>query len=124
VFGAWRRADFSATGSLLRATGVERIFSEKVSGIAARRPELEYVLDRLEGRDVLVVIKLDRLLRGKWDVTRLPRDRIRALPRGRHPARTSTYATSLGCLPYSEQRSLLDASLGRRPCASDISKRH
>jgi DNA invertase Pin-like site-specific DNA recombinase len=34
--------------ALLKAAGVSRIFSEKVSGIAARRPELERVLDELE----------------------------------------------------------------------------
>jgi DNA invertase Pin-like site-specific DNA recombinase len=37
-----------ATQKALRlAAGVERIFSEKVSGVAARRPELERALDQL-----------------------------------------------------------------------------
>src|SRR5215831_90186 len=49
--------------ALLLAAGVERIFSEKVSGVAARRPELERALDQLEAGDVLVVTKLDRLAR-------------------------------------------------------------
>jgi len=40
---------------------VTRIFSEKVSGVAARWPELERVLDELEAGDVRVVTKLDRL---------------------------------------------------------------
>ena len=34
--------------ALLLAAGVERIFSEKVSGVAAKRPELERALDQLE----------------------------------------------------------------------------
>lgn len=41
--------------SLRKAAGVERIFSEKVSRVADRRPELEYVLDALEAGDVLMV---------------------------------------------------------------------
>ena len=46
--------------ALLRAAGVTRIFSEKVSGVSARRPELERVLDELEAGDVLVVTRLAR----------------------------------------------------------------
>jgi DNA invertase Pin-like site-specific DNA recombinase len=42
---------------------VERIFSEKVSGVAAKRPQLERLLDELEAGDVPVVTKLDRLAR-------------------------------------------------------------
>jgi DNA invertase Pin-like site-specific DNA recombinase len=56
---------------LLKAAGVERIFSEKVSGVAARRPELEYVLDALEAGDLLVVTKLDRLARSTLDLLRI-----------------------------------------------------
>jgi hypothetical protein len=55
---------------LLKAAGVTRIFSEKVSGVAARRPELEYVLDALEAGDLLVVTKLDRLARSTLDLLR------------------------------------------------------
>jgi DNA invertase Pin-like site-specific DNA recombinase len=50
---------------------VSRIFSEKVSGVAARRPELERVLDELESGDVLVVTKLDRLARSTLDLLRI-----------------------------------------------------
>ncbi len=56
---------------LLKAAGVTRIFSEKVSGVAARRPELEYVLDALEPGDLLVVTKLDRLARSTLDLLRI-----------------------------------------------------
>ena len=44
--------------ALLKAAGVTRIFSEKVSGVAVRRPELERLLDDLEAGDLLVVTKL------------------------------------------------------------------
>src|SRR5262245_40817738 len=56
---------------MLLAAGVERIFSEKVSGVAARRPELERTLDELEAGDVLVVTKLDRLARSTLDLLRI-----------------------------------------------------
>jgi len=56
---------------MLLAAGVERIFSEKVSGVAARRPELERALDELEVGDVLVVTKLDRLARSTLDLLRI-----------------------------------------------------
>ena len=57
--------------ALLKAAGVTRIFSEEVSGVAARRPELERVLDELEAGDVLVVTKLDRLARSTLDLLRM-----------------------------------------------------
>jgi len=57
--------------ALLLAAGVERIFSEKVSGVATRRPELERALDQLEAGDVLVVTKLDRLARSTLDLLRI-----------------------------------------------------
>jgi DNA invertase Pin-like site-specific DNA recombinase len=57
--------------ALLKAAGVTRIFSEKVSGVATRRPELARVLDELESGDVLVVTKLDRLARSTLDLLRM-----------------------------------------------------
>ena len=57
--------------ALLKAAGVTRIFSEKVSGVAARRPELERALDELEAGDLLVVTKLDRLARSTLDLLRI-----------------------------------------------------
>lgn len=57
--------------ALLSAAGVERIFSEKASGIAAKRPELERVLDELEAGDTLVVTKLARLARSTLDLLRI-----------------------------------------------------
>lgn len=45
----------------LRAAGCERIFVEKASGRAARRPELELLMNCLLPGDTLTVWKLDRL---------------------------------------------------------------
>jgi DNA invertase Pin-like site-specific DNA recombinase len=57
--------------ALLKKAGVEQIFSEKVSGIAAKRPALERVLDDLEKCDTLLVCKLDRLARSTLDLLRI-----------------------------------------------------
>jgi putative DNA-invertase from lambdoid prophage Rac len=48
----------------------KRVVMETVSGStpAARRPQFERLLDRLEGGDVLIVTKLDRLGRNAMDV--------------------------------------------------------
>jgi DNA invertase Pin-like site-specific DNA recombinase len=56
---------------MLVAAGVDRVFSEKVSGVAAKRPELERALDELEAGDMLVVTKLDRLARSTLDLLRI-----------------------------------------------------
>ena len=43
--------------SALKATGAERIFSEKVSGTKRRRPELDRMVEQLRDGDVVVVTK-------------------------------------------------------------------
>ena len=45
----------------LKACGCTRIFTEKVSGMIAQRPELKECLNYLREGDTLVVYKLDRL---------------------------------------------------------------
>lgn len=45
----------------LQSSGCTRIFTEKISGTIARRPELEECLNHLREGDTLVVYKLDRL---------------------------------------------------------------
>ncbi|TRD17290.1 recombinase family protein [Palleronia caenipelagi] len=47
----------------LKAAGAERIFSEKISGTAKARPELNRLLDQLRVGDVVLVAKYDRLAR-------------------------------------------------------------
>jgi DNA invertase Pin-like site-specific DNA recombinase len=55
-------AGFEAQERELLAAGVERVFKEQVSSVAAR-PQLEQMLAGLRPKDVLVVTKLDRLAR-------------------------------------------------------------
>ncbi len=55
-------AGFEAQDRDLRTAGVERIFQEQVSSVAAR-PQLEAALDFVRDGDVFVVTKLDRLAR-------------------------------------------------------------
>ncbi len=45
----------------LKAAGCERVFTDKLSGKLAQRPELDAALDYLRHGDVLVITKLDRL---------------------------------------------------------------
>ena len=47
----------------LRNAGAERIFSDKISGAKADRPELTRLLDQLRPGDVIIVTKYDRLAR-------------------------------------------------------------
>lgn len=52
----------------LKASGCNRLFSEKVSGKLRDRPELDRALDLLRPDDVLVVTKYDRLARSLKDL--------------------------------------------------------
>ncbi|UGY16721.1 recombinase family protein [Bradyrhizobium septentrionale] len=61
----------------LAAAGVDKVQSEKVSGVAAR-PELKRLLGLMQPGDVLVVSKLDRLARSALDLLRII-DRIRTI---------------------------------------------
>lgn len=45
----------------LRQAGCERIYSEKISGTKAQRPELERMLDALREGDTVVITELTRL---------------------------------------------------------------
>ena len=47
----------------LRAVGCDKIFSEKISGAADDRPELNKVLAELQDEDIFIVTRLDRLAR-------------------------------------------------------------
>jgi DNA invertase Pin-like site-specific DNA recombinase len=52
----------------LRAAGVAKTYSEKISGAVSDRPALAKLLARLEEGDVLVVTRLDRLARSTRDL--------------------------------------------------------
>lgn len=45
----------------LKAAGCDKIITEKVSGAASTRPQLDKLMTRLTAGDVLVVVRLDRL---------------------------------------------------------------
>lgn len=52
----------------LHAAGVERLYSEKVSGAKRARPELDRLIDQLRDGDVVTVTKYDRLSRSLQDL--------------------------------------------------------
>ena len=52
----------------LEDAGAERIWSEKVSGAKAQRPELKALLEHLRSGDVVTVTKYDRLSRSLQDL--------------------------------------------------------
>jgi DNA invertase Pin-like site-specific DNA recombinase len=60
-------AGLEAQDCELRAAGVEKVFSERVSSVA-KREQLEAALDFCRKGDVLVVTKLDRLARSMTDL--------------------------------------------------------
>jgi len=55
----------------LKASGCEKIYQEKRSGVTADRPELKAVLDYLREGDSLVITKLDRLARSTFHLTQI-----------------------------------------------------
>lgn len=55
----------------LKTAGAERIWSEKMSGSKAKRPQLDKLLDHLREGDVVVVAKYDRLSRSLQDLLTL-----------------------------------------------------
>ena len=52
----------------LQAVGCTRIFSEKITGSHAKRPELGRLMDHLRAGDVVIVTRLDRLARSTKDL--------------------------------------------------------
>lgn len=58
-----REQNLDAQIDALNAAGCARIYSEKVSGAKAARPELAAAFDYMRPGDTLVVTKLDRLAR-------------------------------------------------------------
>jgi DNA invertase Pin-like site-specific DNA recombinase len=60
-------AGLDAQDGELRAAGVEKVFSERVSSVA-KREQLEAALDFCRQGDLLVVTKLDRLARSMTDL--------------------------------------------------------
>ena len=55
----------------LMEAGCARLFEEKVSGAARRRPQLERLLGEMRAEDILVVTRLDRLARSTAELLRI-----------------------------------------------------
>ncbi|MEQ9123227.1 MAG: recombinase family protein [Alphaproteobacteria bacterium] len=60
--------NLEAQTDALRAVAAERIFADKISGGARRRPELDRLFEQLREGDVVVVTKYDRLARPLRDL--------------------------------------------------------
>jgi len=60
--------DLAAQEAELSAAGCAKVFKEKVSGAKTDRAELAKLLGRIESGDVLVVTRLDRLVRSTRDL--------------------------------------------------------
>lgn len=56
--------------ALLASAGVDKVYSEKVSGVKQRR-QLERLLAKLMPGDVVIIAKLDRLARSTLDLLRI-----------------------------------------------------
>lgn len=52
----------------LEAAGAERTYSDKITGSAKTRPQLDLMIDQLRDGDVVVVTKYDRLARSLRDL--------------------------------------------------------
>ena len=61
----------------LKEAGCEKVFEEKISGAARKRPELERLLGEVRKGDVLVVTRLDRLARSTAELLSIA-ERLRA----------------------------------------------
>ncbi|MEM7061114.1 MAG: recombinase family protein [Pseudomonadota bacterium] len=60
--------NLDAQADALTVAGAERIFADKISGAARKRPQLDQLLDQLRPGDVIVVTKYDRLARSLRDL--------------------------------------------------------
>jgi DNA invertase Pin-like site-specific DNA recombinase len=63
--------DLSIQLAKLEASGCEKVFKEKRSGVDAGRPELKRCLEYLREGDTLLVTKIDRLARSTSDLYRI-----------------------------------------------------
>ena len=66
-----QKAGFEAQLRDLKAAGAERVFSEQLSSVDSRRPQLDAAIDYCRERDVLLCTKLDRLARSVADFVKI-----------------------------------------------------
>lgn len=60
--------NLDAQTDALTEAGAERIFADKITGSARKRPELDQLIDLLRDGDIVVVTKYDRLARSLRDL--------------------------------------------------------
>ncbi|MET3299098.1 DNA invertase Pin-like site-specific DNA recombinase [Bradyrhizobium ottawaense] len=63
--------DHAAQVDALKAAGVVKVFSEKMSGVRADRPQLARAIAALDQGDVLAVTRIDRLARTARDLLKI-----------------------------------------------------
>ncbi|MBZ9812476.1 recombinase family protein [Mesorhizobium sp. CA7] len=63
-----QQAGYEAQLRDLKSQGCEKVFSEQVSSVNSKRPELERAIEFVREGDTLVVTRLDRLARSVGDV--------------------------------------------------------
>lgn len=73
--------DHAAQVVQLTAAGAVKVFSEKASGKNAERPQLKRAIAALDGGDVLMVTRIDRLARSTRDLFNIVHDLKGAGPR-------------------------------------------
>lgn len=73
--------DLTTQRELLAAAGCQRLFSDKITGTHADRPELARMLDHLRAGDVVTVTSLDRLARSIRDLLGIT-ERLQAVGAG------------------------------------------
>jgi DNA invertase Pin-like site-specific DNA recombinase len=66
-----QKAGLAAQRRDLKAVGCTKIFSEQLSSVVTKRPELDRALDYVREGDTLIVTKLDRLARSVADLVRI-----------------------------------------------------
>ena len=66
--------DLSNQRTALKAAGCEKIFSDKLTGAHADRPELQRLLRKVTEGDVVLVAAIDRLSRDTTDLLVIARD--------------------------------------------------
>ena len=66
--------DHAGQVDALKAAGVVKVFSEKISGVRADRPQLARAIAALDHGDTLAVVKIDRLARSSRDLLNIVHD--------------------------------------------------
>lgn len=66
--------DHAGQVDALRAAGAVKVFSEKISGVVADRPQLARAVAALDPGDILIVTRIDRLARSSRDLLNIVHD--------------------------------------------------